>query len=115
MNDMKALERLAPIADEMLSGLHADDGMKRRIREAAVRGRTVHRPVRLVPALCCAALAVACVGIVGVSRMNDMGALPQTVQIAWECPLISASKRSLSPSTTIRLRSPSLFKALSSL
>ena len=87
MNDMKALERLAPIADEMLSGLHADDGMKRRIREAAAQKGTARRPAGLVPALCCAALAAACVGVAGVARMNDgrmnhaAGATPQTVQI----------------------------------
>lgn len=111
MNDMKALERLAPIADEMLSGLHADDGMKRRIREAAVRGRTVHRPVRLVPALCCAALAVACVGIVGVSRMNDMGALPQTVQIeaiaaGAQTPLPAVSVADLGSGAQVRAAAP---------
>ena len=111
MNDMKALERLAPIADEMLSGLHADDGMKRRIREAAVRGRTVYRPVRLVPALCCAALAVACVGIVGVSRMNDMGALPQTVQIeaiaaGAQTPLPAVSVADLGSGAQVRAAAP---------
>ena len=111
MNDMKALERLAPIADEMLSGLHADNGMKRRIREAAVRGRTVHRPVRLVPALCCAALAVACVGIVGVSRMNDMGALPQTVQIeaiaaGGQTPLPAVSVADLGSGAQVRAAAP---------
>lgn len=121
MNDMKALERLAPIADEMLSGLHADDGMKRRIREAAVRGRTVHRPVRLVPALCCAALAVACVGIVGVSRMNDMGALPQTVQIeaiaaGAQTPLPAVSVADLGSGAQVRAAAPqtqSLFAKVS--
>ena len=48
MMDIKELERLAPTADEMLSGLHADETMKRRILSAA---------------LCCAALAVACIGM----------------------------------------------------
>lgn len=33
--DIKELERLAPTADEMLSGLHADETMKRRILSAA--------------------------------------------------------------------------------
>ena len=35
MNDLKTLEHLAPIADEMLAGLHADENMKRRILMAA--------------------------------------------------------------------------------
>ena len=61
MMDIKELERLAPTADEMLSGLHADETMKRRILSAA-RERSVSMP-RLVPALCCAALAVACIGM----------------------------------------------------
>ena len=57
MMDIKELERLAPTADEMLSGLHADETMKRRILSAAreEKKRSVSMP-RLVPALCCAAL-----------------------------------------------------------
>ena len=64
MMDIKELERLAPTADEMLSGLHADETMKRRILSAAREEKK--QPVimsRLVPALCCAALAVACIGV----------------------------------------------------
>ena len=64
MMDIKELERLAPTADEMLSGLHADETMKRRILSAA---REEQKPrvkaPRLVPALCCAALAIACAGV----------------------------------------------------
>ena len=62
--DIKELERLAPTADEMLSGLHADETMKRRILSAAREEKkwSVSMP-RLVPALCCAALAVACIGM----------------------------------------------------
>ena len=62
--DIKELERLAPTADEMLSGLHADETMKRRILSAAreEKKRSVSMP-HLVPALCCAALAVACIGL----------------------------------------------------
>ena len=57
--DIKELERLAPTADEMLSGLHADETMKRRILSAAreEKKQPVRMP-RLVLALCCAALAV---------------------------------------------------------
>ena len=42
MMDIKELERLAPTADEMLSGLHADEMMKRRILTAA-REKTMPR------------------------------------------------------------------------
>ena len=64
MIDIKELEHLAPMANEMLSGLHADEAMKRRILSAAreEKKRSVSMP-RLVPALCCAALAVACIGM----------------------------------------------------
>ena len=110
MNDMKALEQLAPIADEMLSGLHADDGMKRRIREAAAQGRTARRPARLVPALCCAALAVVCVGV-GVSRMNATDAAPRTVQIeaiaaGGETPVPAVSVADLSSGARVRAAAP---------
>lgn len=43
MNDMNKLEQLAPIADEMLSGLHADEMMKRRILTAAREKTTPRR------------------------------------------------------------------------
>ena len=71
MMDIKELERLAPMADEMLSGLHADETMKRRILSAAREEKK--QPVimpRLVPALCCAALAVACIGVFA-PRLNQ--------------------------------------------
>ena len=35
MIDVKELEHLAPMANEMLSGLHADEAMRRRILFAA--------------------------------------------------------------------------------
>ena len=81
MNDMKSLDRLGPIADEMLAGLHADQQMKWRIREAAAARtgkpkRSVQR--ELVPALCCAALAVACVGAVNLRGVN---AVPEAAKI----------------------------------
>ena len=62
MSDMKRLEQLKPIADEMLAGMHAGEGMKRRVREAAMAKSPRRQPARvLVPAVCCAALAIACV------------------------------------------------------
>ena len=67
MIDIKELEHLAPMANEMLSGLHADEMMKRRILTAA-REKTMPRRAsvrRFVPAMSCAALAIACVGMLG--------------------------------------------------
>lgn len=65
MNDLKALDQLGPIADEMLAGLHAGEGMKMRIREAAMEQPRARRKNTWVPAVCCAALALVCVGAVG--------------------------------------------------
>ncbi len=64
MNDLKSLDQLGPIASEMLGGLHADERMRLSVLRAARGGAARRRPAaRLVPALCCAALAVACVGV----------------------------------------------------
>ena len=79
MNKLDSLDRLGPITDEMLAGLHADQRMKMRIREAAQKGAPDRRsmPRAVVPALCCAVLAVACAGIL-VPRGIKMN---QTAQI----------------------------------
>lgn len=66
MIDMKELDNLAPIADEMLAGLHADDAMMRRVKAAALEKRRRRMPA-YVPAMCCAALAIA---LMAVPRMN---------------------------------------------
>lgn len=73
MSDWKSLDHLGPIADEMLGGLHADERMRLAIKRAAVQGaapKKKARNMRLVPALCCAALAIVCVGAAGL-RMNQ--------------------------------------------
>ena len=59
MNDMKALEHLAPIAEEMLAGLHADERMRLRIKNAARAGKTRRKNRIWVPAVCCAAAVLA--------------------------------------------------------
>lgn len=76
MNDFDKLDQLRPIANEMLGGLHADEAMRHRIRRAAMEGavpgkHTIRRNTmkRAVPAVCLAALALACVGVAGV-RLN---------------------------------------------
>ena len=71
--------RLGPIADEMLGGLHADSRMKQRIEAAARQARAPRRRAlrTFAPALCCAALALCCVGVWGMQR----GGQPETAQI----------------------------------
>ena len=81
MNDLKTLEHLAPIADEMLAGLHADENMKRRILMAARQKAAPRRALRtFAPALCCAALALVCVGVIGLYGGGD-GAGDGTITI----------------------------------
>ena len=74
MFDPKSLDQLGPIANEMLGGLEADEAMRLKIKRAAAEGRQNKRtPVRrFVPAVCCAALALACVGV-AVPRLNQAG------------------------------------------
>lgn len=71
MSDWKSLDHLGPIADEMLGGLHADERMRLAIKRAAMESAAPKRKgrMRLVPALCCAALALVCVGAAGL-RLN---------------------------------------------
>ncbi|MBE5799944.1 MAG: hypothetical protein E7321_08350 [Clostridiales bacterium] len=71
MFDPKSLDQLGPVADEMLGGLQADEAMRLKIKRAAAEGRTARKaPVRrFVPAICCAALALMCVGITA-PRLN---------------------------------------------
>ena len=71
MFDPKSLDQLGLIADEMLGGLEADEAMRLKIVRAAAAGKAARRmPARrLVPAICCAALAVFCVGV-AVPRLN---------------------------------------------
>jgi len=68
--DLKSLDQLGPITDEMLGGLHADEAMRLKIKRAAAEGKTaVRKPAaRFGPAVCCAALALCCVGVW--SKMN---------------------------------------------
>lgn len=71
MSDLKSLDHLGSITNEMLGGLHADEAMRLKIRREAMQGRAParSRAKRLAPALCCAALAVVCVGAFS-SRLN---------------------------------------------
>ena len=41
MNDLKSLDQLGPIANEMLGGLHADERMRLAIKRAAAARVTV--------------------------------------------------------------------------
>ena len=71
--------RLGPIADEMLAGLHTDPGMRGRILATARQAQAPKRRVMrgLAPALCCAALAIACVGAWNMQRTDE----PATARI----------------------------------
>ena len=85
MNKLDSLDRLGPIADEMLAGLHADQRMKMRIRAAAEGHKRVRRSGvqrALVPALCCAALAFACVGALNLRGVNPQMETAQIQTIA---------------------------------
>ncbi len=76
MFDPKSLDQLRPIANEMLGGLEADEAMRFKIKRAAEGGYTRKNPVkRFVPAVCCAALALACVGIAA-PRLNTQTDTP---------------------------------------
>lgn len=85
MNDLKALERLEPITNEMLAGLHAGENMKHSVVLAAQNGaktrRTRSRGFSLVPALCCGLLAVAVIGTAGLRLAGNTQDDPVTVQI----------------------------------
>ena len=111
MNDMKKLEQLAPIADEMLSGLHADEKMKRRILNAAKETKTTRRaPVpRMVPALCCAALAIACVGAVSLRLGGTRAAEPVTLlsMSAGSDGIIESSSRMADVGSGVRIKAAS--------
>ena len=87
MFDEKSLDQLKPIADEMLGGLHADESMRLKIKRAAQEGGAMRRkPVMsFVPAVCCAALALCCVGVWSTTRhVTDQPGMvnePMTVSI----------------------------------
>lgn len=77
MNEWNSLDRLGTITDEMLAGLHADNQMKMRIRQAAQQERSSKRPALRRWAVCCAALALACVGLL----YQQVNKAPITAQI----------------------------------
>ncbi len=86
MNDLKSLDQLGPIANEMLGGLHADERMRLAIRRAAqAPAAPVRRPLRrLVPAACCAALALMCVGVTAARLGGNAPEANPTVLLAAE-------------------------------
>ena len=83
MFDPKSLDQLGPVADEMLGGLQADERMRLNIKRVAASGKARKTPVmRYAPAICCAALAIACVGAIS-PRLNNKPA-ENTVMLASE-------------------------------
>ncbi|MBR4039802.1 MAG: hypothetical protein IKJ11_06875 [Clostridia bacterium] len=95
MFDSKSLDQLGRVADEMLGGLEADEAMRLKIMRAAAHGTPARRaPVRrFVPAICCAALAICCVGVAG-PRLNtqDNTAAPADVPVAVSIDTIAAGE-----------------------
>ena len=82
MSDLKSLDHLGPITDEMLGGMQAGEAMRLRVmravrEEAAPKKKNV---MRFAPALCCAALALVCVGAVGMR--GRLSAQPQQEEAA---------------------------------
>lgn len=86
MNDLKSLDQLGPIANEMLGGLHADERMRLAIRRAAgANAAPARMPLRrLVPAACCAALALMCVGVTAARLGGNAPEAKPTVLLAAE-------------------------------
>ena len=86
MNDLKSLDQLGPIANEMLGGLHADERMRLAIRRAAeANAAPARRPLRrLVPAACCAALALMCVGVTAARMGGNAPEANPSVMLAAE-------------------------------
>ena len=86
MFDLKSLDQLRPVTDEMLGGLHTDEAMRLKIKRAAAEGKgTVRKPAaRFVPAVCCAALALCCVGVWSATRhvADQPGVVAEPVMVS---------------------------------
>ncbi len=87
MFDPKLLDQLGPVTDEMLGGLHADEAVRLKIMREVRAEKTIARRTarRFVPAVCCAALALCCVGVWAKTRpvldKTGMIAEPMTISI----------------------------------
>ena len=96
MFDSKSLDQLRPITEEMLGGLQADERMRLQIKRAAEAGVKPRKtPVRrFVPVVCCAALAIACVGIAAPRlNQNDHSAVtPASEPVAVSIDTIAAGE-----------------------
>lgn len=84
MSDLKSLDHLGPVADEMLGGLNAGENMRLRVlravkEEAAPKKRPA---MRFAPALCCAALALVCVGAAGMKGRLSAAPQPEAQPLA---------------------------------
>ncbi|MBR5288880.1 MAG: hypothetical protein IKU34_09895 [Clostridia bacterium] len=97
MNTQNKLNHLAPVADEMLAGLQADEAMRLRIvraaREKAQPGKKNKK--RFAPAAAFALAALVCVGVATTQlngRMPSAPAQPVTIgEIAAGDPVISGA------------------------
>ncbi len=98
MNNMKKLDHLAPIADEMLAGLQADEAMRLRIvRAARAQGRPERKAARrFAPAMAAAAALLVCVGVAATQlgdRISAPGLTPMAIDdIAAGEPMVSSMR-----------------------
>lgn len=76
MNDLKMLEELRPTANELFSGLTADEAMRQRIRREARQNSPARPSFRLVPTVCSIAL-VAMLAFVFTPRLTPSVDTPQ--------------------------------------
>jgi len=84
VSDLKSLDHLGAVADEMLGGLNAGEDMRLRVlravkEEAAPKRRPA---MRFAPAICCAALALVCVGAAGMKGRLNAAPQPEAQPIA---------------------------------
>jgi len=84
VNRINQLDHLAPIADEMLAGLKADEAMRLRIlRAARTQGKPQRKTIkRFAPVMAAAALLI-CVGAAS-GRFTEKMALPSVTPVAIE-------------------------------
>ncbi len=96
MNNMEKLNHLAPIADEMLAGLQADETMRlKALRAAREQARPQRRRMkRFAPALAFAAAALVCIGVASLRMEGGAPAItPVTIdEIAAGSPAVSHSR-----------------------
>lgn len=93
MNDLKMLEELRPTANQLLSGLTADEAMRQRIRREARQKSPARPSFRLVPTVCSVAL-VAALAFVFTPRVAPSVDTPQPAAMARIASIPAGSQES---------------------